>query len=450
MTLAKKLFLTTTAVVLLMMISYVWLLRLWDEAERSFPRAMTQSFPRAMTGHALALDYWEQQTSGSRNLQSLQCWAAQYNLSVVEPVVAQSLMTSPLNRTSTTAHRLWFRDLYDIEEWNSLSSKLNHSHLVSWDDFLSSASPHVILVSVVYANATEVGQNLREPGMAAVEPSQRMRTGCSSDWTNVKQFLYRHHFHVVREICFNFAFGDSLSKEEFEAHLFGSLSPSSCTVVFSQWRGTGPPPRVLMELSQCNDILIHKMISLSQGLLLHAQHYQTRSFRAAPYIAVAVRFEKLQLVLEEGRKTTPTLAQCLRLLLEAWREVRNSSGLTHTLLMADMGTLGSGTFANTSHVSVPQLDSGFRKVFREIYGSTLTVEEWENSLRDMAVAGDRGYVAALQKVLISQAKCVVLMGGGAFQHHAYSLYLKEHPQEQEQCVRVVKKCTYTYPYFFHH
>ena len=405
-------------------------------------------YGKSTSGYAMAVDYWEQQTSGSRNLQNLQCWAALYNLSVVEPALSRSNVTSPLT-TEASADRLWFRDLYDIEEWNRLSSELNHSQLVSWDNFLTSAPRDVILASLFYARATEVEENLKLPEATAVAPSQRAKEGCASNWKSVKQFLIRHHFHVSREVCFNFAFGDSLSRDEFESHLFGSLSPSSSTVIFSQWRGTGLPSRVLLKLSSCENVMVHKSISPSQSLLLQAEQYQKKRLSGAPYLAVSVRLEKLQLLLEEDRRDGPTLTQCFSDLLEAWRDIKNSSGLKHTLLAGDIGRYGSNTFINTTHVSVSDMEHGFREFFSRVYGSSQTVEEWEESFGDMVHTRDSGLVAALQKVLISQAKCLVLMGGGSFQHHAYNLYTKTHPPS-EQCIKVVRKCTFKWRYFYMH
>ena len=69
------------------------------------------------------------------------------------------------------------------------------------------------------------------------------------------------------------------------------------------------------------------------------------------------------------------------------------------------------------------------------------MNEWEDLFEDVAHTRDFGYVAALQKMLVAQAKCVVFMGGGAFQSHARSLYLKTHPHK-ERCIRDIKNCSF--------
>ena len=392
-------------------------------------------------GYVLAVDYWEQQTSGSRNLQSLQCWAAQLNLSVVEPTISRSQLKTPLINHLDKS-RLWFRDYYDVDQWNRLSSALKHSQLVGWDNYLAFAPRDVILVSVRHAFSKDVKKNLEQlsrSGQPHKSPSQRIREGCPDNWTAVRGFLGTHHFKVVREVCFNFAYGDSLSEEEFEAHLYGSLPPSSSTVVFSQWRGTGPSSRVFIRDSKCENTRVQEKVGPSQHLLLHVRHYQQRFLGGGQYFAIIARMEKVQALLR-SRQGKVTLAQCFSKLLGVWRETGRDSGLNSTLLAIDMGRFGSNSIHHAGQGS--ELDSRFRDFFKSLYGSRLTVEEWEESFEDVAHTADPGYVAALQQMLVVQAKCVIFIGGGSFQKHAHTLYMSSH--QRDKCVRVVDVCTYPF------
>ena len=387
---------------------------------------------KSTSGYVLAVDYWEQQTSGSRNLQNLQCWAALYNLSVVEPALSRSQLRLPLNYHMDNK-RLWFRDLYDIEEWNRLSSEFNHSQLVSWDNFLTSAPRDAILVTVKHA-ATR--KHWVELPRVRLPPSQRAKEGCASNWKSVKQFLIRHHFHVSREVCFNFAFGDSLSRDEFESRLFGSLSPSSSTVIFSQWRGTGPPSRVAIHDTRCGNTHIQERAGPSQHLLHLVQQYQSKYLGGVPYMAVIARTEKVMAVVR-GKKGKVTLAQCFSHLLREWRETRAHSGLNSTLLAIDMGRFGSNSIHNAGEGT--ELSFRFRELFKSLYGSSMSVEDWEDSFEDTAHTKEPGYVAALQQMLVVQAKCVVFIGGGSFQKHTYTLYKNTH--HKHKCVRDISECS---------
>ena len=389
-------------------------------------------------GYVLAVDYWEQQTSGSRNLQSLQCWAAQYNLSVVEPVMARSVLRTPLS-DHPLSKGFWFRDMFDLGMWNRLSSQRSHSQLVSWERFLGSAPRDIILVSFKHAYPDEIRQRLKKLGSSKgphVPPSQRVKEGCSTNWNSAREFFNRHHFHVAREVCFNFDHGDKLSSEQFKSHLYGQLWPHSTTVVFRQWRGTGPPARVLIHDAHCGNTGIQEEVGPSRQLMLAATEYQQRFLGGGPYLAVMARMEKVKSHLKKS-KGHLTMTQCFTKLLASWREVKEQSGLNRTFLAIDMGRYGSNSIHDTGEGS--QLSAEFNKFFRALYGTGLSPSSWEESFEHVAHTTDSGYVALLQKVLVVQAKCVVFIGGGSFQKHAQSLYLQTH--RTEQCVRIVRECT---------
>lgn len=90
--------------------------------------APTQGTTKA---YMLADDYWEQQSSGSRNLHLLQCWAGQLNLSVVEPFMQDSSLRThltsahPLNKQGQPELR--FGDLFDLQAWNKDSRELGYA-----------------------------------------------------------------------------------------------------------------------------------------------------------------------------------------------------------------------------------------------------------------------------------------------------------------------------------
>ena len=406
------------------------------QVTRGFETRQTQPHQLSQGGYVLALDYWEQQTSASRNLQNLQCWAAQYNLSVVEPMMLRSVLRTPLT-SSSTRHGFQFRDIFDIEMWNRLSSDSLHSQLVAWEDFLSSAPRDVILASFRHAFPVEIKQNLRKPQARTLPPSERVKEGCSTNWKSATQFLNQHHFNIVRHVCFNFAYGDKLTSKQFKLNLYGPLSPASSTVVFSQWRGSGPPARVLISDANCGNTGIQEVVRSSQRLLGAVEEYQRRYLGAGPYLAVIARMEKVQAYLK-SKKGPHSLAECFSRLLSVWRDLRTQSGVNTTLLAIDMGKFGSNSIHEAGRGS--ELRTRFEEFFGSLYGAELTVEQWEDSFEQVARTEDPGYVAVMQKMLVVQAQCVVFIGGGSFQKHAQTLYLKSHHHTQP-CVRIINECT---------
>ena len=401
-------------------------------------------------GFVLAMDYWEQQTSASRNLQNLQCWATQLNLSVVEPVMVESKLKTPLS-THPKSKGFWFREVFNIEMWNNLSSRVGHSTLVPWDSFIREAPRNVILVSFKYGSHEEVKKRLNKPPLP---PSERIKQDCGSNkWSSTaafQQFFRRHQFQVVREVCFNFAFGDKISRHNFTAHLYGNQSPNKSTVIYQNWKGTWPPAakRVHILNSDCGNARIQEAIVPSPQILQKVVKYQKTYLKAQPYIAIMGRMEKVKIAMQGRKHGRLSLAECFSKLLAAWNKVKVESSLNQTFLAMDIGRFGSHSFTRGWNGS--DFTTEFERFFKALYGGVggargkgATVKEWEKTFEETVKTSDPGYVALLQKVLVAQAQCVVFIGGGSFQKHTLHLYRTIHPHTHSQCVHIVRECTPT-------
>jgi len=53
-------------------------------------------------------------------------------------------------------------------------------------------------------------------------------------------------------------------------------------------------------------------------------------------------------------------------------------------------------------------------MFRTVYNNSLTMEQWEQSFVQ-ATNGieDNGYIAAMQRTVLENSKCLVMFGGGS-------------------------------------
>ena len=399
--------------------------------------------PKPARGYALAQDYWEQQTSGSRNLQNLQCWAGQLNLSVVEPFIVNSVLQTPLSNTHMKhdSEMLHFSDLFDLLSWNKYSENLHHSQLVSWEDFMQHAPRDVILVSIRYENALSVKKTQQLVQMNPSNyppPSERYKMGChKAGWPIEKQhtFLTSNHFKVVREVCFNFEYGDRLTTEVFNNHIYAGHMPSGTTVIFKQWRGTGPASRIIVGDSTCHNTLIQEHIHPSLRLIKEAKRYREKYLNGGKYIAIIARLEKSKITLHRAGIVT----YCLGQIVHYQDSLRAESGTNTTFLSIDIGKYGSNSFRNTGDDKDLQVEFG--KFFRQLYGDSLSITEWEKMFEDTSQTTDSGYIALLQQTIATQADCVIFVGGGAFQKHALRLYKELHPIEDNRCIRIINECT---------
>ena len=406
-------------------------------------------------GYVLADDYWEQQNSGCRNLQSLQCWAAKLNMKVVEPFIVNSVVRT----LPTLAKPSWlrYRDMFDVDGWNRESVRLNHSVVVPWEKFLTKAHRRVITVEFEYAYTKDVQRKQRE---LRANPTKRVEIECEphTGWPKSSQvnFLSSHNFTIVKKVCLNFDYGQFLTLDEFRDAIFGGYSPGEVTVIFRQWRGLGIAGRILVKDSKCANTGIQENMQPSQRLLDDADRYTSLYLngnfskfdlpildsvlshdraKSNSYTAVMARLEKSKLSFNKREGIVP---YCLEQTLKYTRKVVAESGIGRTFLSIDIGKYGSNSFRNTGDSS--NLHEEFEKFFANFYSRKVTISEWEQTFQDIAHTDDSGYIALLQKMIVVQAKCVIFVGGGAFQKHALNLYQSSHPKE-EWCIRIIKECT---------
>ena len=389
--------------------------------------------PKPVRGYALAESYWEQQTTGSRNVKDLQCWAGQLNLSVVEPFMVKSFPRTPLSNDHM--NMLHFSDLFDLQSWNKDCENMHHSQLVSWEDFMQHAPRDVILVVIRYApapaNLKKTQQLVRMYPSNYPPASERYKTGCNKvGWQ--RTFLTSNHFKVVREVCFNFEYGDNLTTEAFSNHIYAEHMPSETTVIFKEWRSLGVlPDRIIVGDSTCFNTSLQERIHPSLRLSGEAKRYHEKYLNGGNYIAIIARLEKSrQFVRREG-----VVTYCLDQIVQYQHSLRAETGMNTTFLSIDIGKYGSSSYGGYK-----QLQPALGKFFRGLYNDSLSMAEWEKTFEDSQTT-DPGYIAQLQKIIATQADCLIFSGGGSFQRHALRLYQELHPVEDSRCIRIITECT---------
>ena len=389
-------------------------------------------------GYVLAVNYYEQQTMGLRNMFQLQCWAQHLNLLVVKPVLHDSFLRTPLN-AQQQAKFLHFEDSFNLTEWNLLSDHHQYAPLIEWNKFLSRAPKDIIMVQFEHPSVSllKIRQKAGQGLLHRPNP-QQFGTGCSLKWPTSSEihFLQSKGFRVVRTACFNFYFGDQLSLEAFNEHLLGGHQPNSVSIIMEMWRGISSAQRVLLK-DVCRNAIIQEHISLSPTLQQKAEQYTQKYLRGKPYLAIMGRLEISQLTVH---KKVPVVPFCLEETLQSWKEFKAETQLDQTFLAIDIGRYGSKRYRTNLD---PTLETAMQKFFQELYGPSLTMRVWESRFEAVAGCRDAGYIALLQKVLVTRAKCILFVGGGAFQRHALFLYKQLHSNSRDQCYHVVKKCTHS-------
>ena len=397
-----------------------------------------QSSSHPGNGFVLSVAYYEQQSMGSRNLFQLQCWASLSGLRVVKPVMKDSNLRTPLD-AQLQQTMLRFEDHFNLDQWNQYTRQEGYAPLVEWREFLASAPRKVILAQFGYSSVTLLKARQRA-GEQLLHPPQgdRYKSGCESKWPTENEiaFLKSRGFSIVRKVCFNFYYGDQLTLEKFNEHLLGNrTSFSDVTVVMDMWRGFGSAQRVLIKDVCAIVARAQEHVAPSDRILRDADRYIKSYLHGRPYLAIMGRLEMSMLT---TRKKVPIIPFCLQETLKEWKAFKGDVSLQTTFLSIDIGKYGSKKFRSNVE---PSLSSEVAKFFRSLFGSSMTSRQWEKQFVTVSQIRDAGYIGLLQKVIVTRAKCILFVGGGAFQRHALHLYQELHRSPGEQCVRVVRPCT---------
>ena len=207
-------------------------------------------------GYILALKIYEQQTMATGNLLELQCFASKLNLSVVEPLIRDSSFTTPLDYTQQP-DKLHMDDMYDMQLWRQHTDNMNYTSLAKWEEFMTHASPNVVLVQIKYPTVT-ILKGLRKSGVQLLHDSppdkEGFKEGCGYKAVNLsfaKLERGRRSFHVIHRACFNFLSRESIPLEVFRRELLQGHDPSNVTVIIDEWRGFGDNQRVISKEKLC-------------------------------------------------------------------------------------------------------------------------------------------------------------------------------------------------------
>ena len=359
----------------------------------------------------------EQQTSALKSLFSLQCWAAQLNMPVVEPFVIKSTFQTPLE--NDVRDLLRFSDLYDMEQWNEAFVKPDSFlPFASWEDFVRNSPRDIILV-------------------------QTLNSGSTCSFSSIKEkftsFFKKHHFKIVKEVCLPLEKNKPMTTDKFNHFVLNDYYKlRNVSVIFVKWKGICAKEVCGSSIISVIDSKCDRMtvldpntslkLNLSNRVKQDADLYVHRYLKNSSYISVMLRLEKPIVT----ARAEEIVSKCTKGVQDIWKKLKNENQLNVTFLGWDVGRFGSASFwQNEKKYDVTQ---NTQSLFTAIYGHSTSVKEWENTFVDVSGSTNPGYIALLQMSIAARARCVVLIGGGSFQRHALQMYKDLHPQTQAQCI----------------
>ena len=359
--------------------------------------------------YVYAIQYWEQQSSSSFSLLSLQCWAGKLdaNISVIEPFYSRGWPKIYSYLQKSSAPR--FHDLFDLETWNNVSKRLYQVELVPWSDFALNSPHHLITVEIIYWwDKSKDAQGLKR--------TERISFGCKWKLKDSDSF-FRSRFQIVRRACINFSFGDKLTTQEFNALVFGNYSAREVSVIFKEWRGISPNPFRIPIGDECADVLspMGEAVAPSSKMLEMASAYKQKYLHNSNYIAVMVRLEKAV-----ETHTLPHLTTFLDKVLNASKHLQQTTRIGTIFVSMDIGRFGSSTLsAKLAHI----IGISF---FKTVTENKISIPIWESSFETVAKTADPAIIARLQSTIVAKSTCAVIAGGGTFQFHTVLIYRASH------------------------
>ena len=368
--------------------------------------------------YVIGWDFNEGQTCASRNLLSLIHWASTIKFSVVEPCVNGSYfnmdhcMNAPLSNNS-----LYFSDYFDVDYWNQQIAAHNFGHsLVPWKQFTSNLPQRAIIVYLWRkkgAKNTFVGDEIHRNAIDCYKHNAISKPDF------IKNMLRKFNMQIVREICFQFDGLKPMDVWWFNKHILGNYTPPSLSVWFEWWPGSFKSA-VYFTSRSLNHREAFDFIKPSRRVIEDSNKYQ-ELFLDHNYVAIQLRTAKIARRLTKKSFSQTEIVRyftedCFHQLLSALEKVEGKR-----ILALDLGRFGDGEASD--YVSNDTVYKLVPKLVNIVYGNKWNWTEWEDSFIQ-ATGGitDGGYIAAVQKTLVTNATCIITAGPGDFHNYLMKEY----------------------------
>ena len=381
------------------------------------------------------IEYQGQQGNGRVSLKSFQCMLPSIykNSYIVEPQITNSYV----NMNSYVQDSLYFGSFFDLKYFNTQSRKMAYSEIIKEERFAESSPRHIIFVIAKLGGGVQrVIWKAQDHNISCL-PSKDIQSPHIDYLGNYKNML--HHRMYMKDKCvvkiieletfnmlhFKVQWNESIKhKQELHDFIFEKWSPHEVTLVFDFWSFLTHIPGTMCNLTEFH-------LKPSTELMDKARKYEERFLGGRNRLAIMIRVERLALQAHSHKTSTLNfIKECLQKTLSLRREATGNGTDVIPFVALDVGgDYGSGTFRASNNIT-----SLARNMLTSLYNGSWTVSEWEESfIQIVDGVTDRGYIAALQRVLASRADCLITTGGGDFQRLARSGY-KYYHNSSSNCV----------------
>ena len=369
--------------------------------------------------------YAEQQVRAAMSLLSLQKWANYVSASVVEPFVQNSMLKLPvISSQQELATKLRFRDYFDIDIWNHKSVLVNATPLIPWETFISQA-PNKYIFVIILNDLKKVERSI------FIDDEILEEEDCNNaliDFTGKSRFYIDQLLKVklVRRVCLSF-YKIKMNIDDFTNTIYGNFSSSDVIVWFSVWKGFSGQSRVrILQQNFFRSKQTFTMLYTSKKVSDDSQKYIKNFLKSEPnkYVAISIRTVLRAKFLPRFEHAS-FFHNCIKKLKVV---INNSTNIINstTFVAMDLGRFGDGVAENFMYKNV--INDIETEVFKTVYNNSLTMQKWEQSfIQSTNGITDSGYIAAMQRTIVENSRCLVLLGGKSkFQESLLSTYKEKH------------------------
>ena len=414
-------------------------------------------------GYIVTMSYGkrDQQTVAACSVFTQMCWLKSFGLNskmvLVEPFTNRSHLVSNPDVWTAVEHNDKHREVMRFSDYFDLQYLQAHesTKMVSWDQFIKNAPRNVVAVTIQDLN----GQNAKcfgkigSPKLACKSGPRNQAqidhftSGCdTTEVDNAARYLKKFGFTVIKNVCLNCGHGlpsTGYSPNDITALIVDGIDIHNTTVIITEWTYATNLVKNCEISKYCSAFNCVKFNNNQYSKLMpsarlkeDANLYLKEVLNATSIsVAIMIRTERLFRKL----KSAARVIQCLTSLLDLYTDIiTKKRGIllpgAKPLITIDIGTFGSTSYG-PEYTNYTEIVSTFEYLLSNVYAREWSLELYEKGLM-MATGGvkESGYIAGLQRVLASQARCLVLCGAGHYQGLAEHYYRLEHPKSVNQCI----------------
>ena len=369
----------------------------------------------------------------TNNLFSLLWFAKWWHARTVMPLTINSRMVGLPKFTTkgkgfgSQSHPL--KLLYDPYLLNELTCKYNLPPMIDFQEFLSSASRHLVVIHFMcnyddLSHFSRIGGPRRD--LIKALHNQYIIECCNISY--IKKIVATFRYHLIREslssnnspfqvercLCVNATLP---SEPNVFMEKVGLHKSDNFSVIFTDWRGISNSPvknfRMLVPSSK-HTFWPHPSHVVFPHVKGNATKLLSRAAGGEKFVAIHFRSEKIGRI--EARKPHFTNT-CFAKALQLRDALSFNQTKLLTLYFTDYGSFGSDTCHNTCRGA---------KILKPLF-SVHKLQVTHFSPSSFNAIQDSGFVALVEQQAVASAHTLILVGGGSFQDHTQRMFREYNP-----------------------